>query len=446
MPRIGRTLYLSGSVKLRVILERLDYLTTLVELDRLDRGADRSKLEPGNHNGGLRRSLSPLLDRRENLQDVSNPASLEDAVSLTTLGCRMRSDIYFGSSEDILEWPILGGKHDRRQIEALIFDPTLISDISNGVAPSPRVTDDSLRNEYEDPRHSSNIGRGVREEDVMQLVEIFLRNVHTKNPIFDPKYLRNMARSVVKNGFDWEASSCLVLIACALATISSSFARQPLVGAENFEEAEDSLLNTPAYYTAESYYTASRKRMGILTNTILATECYFLTGVYEMYSLRPLQASISFNRACVSFQTLTWMKPEYYIIEGQLAKAHASRLYWSCLKSEHEISVELRFPSSGLTGLNYTNSFPTPPVAVAVEQLYETPSVIDVESASLLSTDVQQEFEKGWYYYLADIAARRILQRVVDTFYNKYEITWSTASLPKLIQTARELERQLSQW
>lgn len=113
---------------------------------------------------------------------------------------------------------------------------------------------------------------------------------------------------------------------------------------------------------------------------------------------------------------------------------------------DSEISVELRFPSSGLTGLNYTNSFPTPPVAVAVEQLYETPSVIDVESASLLSTDVQQEFEKGWYYYLADIAARRILQRVVDTFYNKYEITWSTASLPKLIQTARELERQLSQW
>lgn len=132
-------------------------------------------------------------------------------MSLATLGRRMQSVICFGSSEDILEWPIFGGKHDRRQIEALIFDPTLISDISNGVAPSPKVTDDSLRNEYEDPRHSSSIGRGVREEDVMQLVEIFLRNVHTKNPIFDPKYLRNMARSVVKNGFDWEASSCLVV-------------------------------------------------------------------------------------------------------------------------------------------------------------------------------------------------------------------------------------------
>jgi hypothetical protein len=74
--------------------------------------------------------------------------------------------------------------------------------------------------------------------------------------------------------------------------------------------------------------------MGLLTNTLLATECYFLAGVYEMYSLRPLQASISFNRACVAFQTFTHMKPKSYVAEGQSAEARTSRLYWSCLKSE----------------------------------------------------------------------------------------------------------------
>ena len=99
-------------------------------------------------------------------------------------------------------------------------------------------------------------------------------------------------------------------------------------------DTSHSLNDTPGYYTAELYYTASRKRIGLLKNTLLATECYFMAGVYEMYSLRPLQAAISFNRACVTFQTLTWMNSEYYITESQLGKARASRLYWSCLKSE----------------------------------------------------------------------------------------------------------------
>lgn len=99
----------------------------------------------------------------------------------------------------------------------------------------------------------------------------------------------------------------------------------------------DSILDTADYTTAEAYYNAARKRVGLLTNTKLATECHFLTGVYEMYSMRPLRASISFNRACVAFQTLTWMRSEYYIDTGRLEKSQTSRLYWSCLKSEQYV-------------------------------------------------------------------------------------------------------------
>lgn len=98
--------------------------------------------------------------------------------------------------------------------------------------------------------------------------------------------------------------------------------------------AEDSVSNTSGYYNAELYYVASRKRIGLLRNTLLTTECYLMAGVYEMCSLRPLQAAISFNRACMIFQTLTWMNTEYSTTEDQIGKARASRLYWSCLKSE----------------------------------------------------------------------------------------------------------------
>ena len=121
---------------------------------------------------------------------------------------------YFGSGLDVLDWPIFEGNYDRRWIEALIFDPTLPCDDGHGPCTSPRVTDDSIRDKFDDPRQSSGIGVGVREDDVPHLIETFLANVHVKNPIFDPAYLRKMAKSVAEHGFDWKAPSCLVVCTC----------------------------------------------------------------------------------------------------------------------------------------------------------------------------------------------------------------------------------------
>jgi hypothetical protein len=131
------------------------------------------------------------------------------------------SQLRYRSSEDILEWPIFENKYDRRSIEALIFDPTLSSDDQEETITSPRVTDDTLREKFEDPRQSFSIGRGIREEDVFHLIEIFLSNVHVKNPILDADYLRDMAKVVVKEGFGWTAPSCLVVSRspCLLGTI-----------------------------------------------------------------------------------------------------------------------------------------------------------------------------------------------------------------------------------
>ncbi|KAJ4245081.1 Zcf27p [Fusarium torreyae] len=58
----------------------------------------------------------------------------------------------------------------------------------------------------------------------------------------------------------------------------------------------------------------------------------------------------------------------------------------------------------------------------------------------------QEALDRGWYYYLADIAARRLLQRVTDSLYTENEVGWDFAPLPHLTQTAAELERQLDQW
>jgi hypothetical protein len=93
----------------------------------------------------------------------------------------------------------------------------------------------------------------------------------------------------------------------------------------------NSISATPDYSTAESYYVAAQKRIALLESSIIATQCYFLTGVYEMYSLRPLRAWASFNRACITLQIyFRGQEPQEFV--G--SKGVERRLYWSCLKSE----------------------------------------------------------------------------------------------------------------
>jgi hypothetical protein len=108
--------------------------------------------------------------------------------------------------------------------------------------------------------------------------------------------------------------------------------------------------------------------------------------------------------------------------------------------------VEFRFPSSGLTKLNYTSHFPPPPLAQTGEQLYRIHTEVETSPNGTHSAWSQTELEKGWYYYLADIAARRILQRVIKSFYESSESVWLDTSFQSILQTAEELDRQLTEW
>ncbi|OQV11087.1 C2 domain-containing protein [Cladophialophora immunda] len=101
-----------------------------------------------------------------------------------------------------------------------------------------------------------------------------------------------------------------------------------------------------------------------------------------------------------------------------------------------EIMVELRFPASGLTTLNYTQAFPPPPGVSREAHRSWHPS--EDNQADTVSA--------GWYYYLADIAVRRILQRVFDLFYRSSHHVWLQEDFSRLIWSAEELDQQLTQW
>ena len=110
-----------------------------------------------------------------------------------------------------------------------------------------------------------------------------------------------------------------------------------------------------------------------------------------------------------------------------------------------EIMVELRFPASGLTTLNYTQAFPSPPGAPTDAQR-SWHSSEDIQADTVSAGGLQPHLERSWYYYLADIAVRRILQRVFDLFYRSSHHVWLRQDFRQLIWQAEELDQQLSQW
>lgn len=169
-------------------------------------------------------------------------------------------------------------------------------------------------------------------------------------------------------------------------------------------------------------------------------------------------------------------------------------LYWSCFKSECEFRVELPLPQSELCLGEYPNLFPSPPSPASLSedtsamrgagvradgmispgQSLGQPTPTGSEnlgfnggilgaaapSASVMTgedLELRQHAmrlcreEESWYYYLTEIALRRISNRIINTFFPSDPLAPSPPSLwltniRPLIRMAQEFEAQVSSW
>ncbi|KNG45557.1 hypothetical protein TW65_07808 [Stemphylium lycopersici] len=324
------------------ILERLEYLIALVESnhDASTHVHDIHSQLPSHTDVsarlGTRMSFTPSSNADAQITSpMSHHPNLtvhDDQYEQSPLNCCAKS------SEDVLEWPVFQRRYDRHSIETLIFEPTSPSEATNISGISSKILPSAAQAAYDDPREGLAKGIGICEDDVPNLVEKFLVNVHVKNPIFDPEYLRDMAREVAEDGFGWKAPSCLVLIVCALASISSHFVHESSLGSSREAASMDhSLANTLGH-------------------------------------------------------------------------------------------------------------FPAPPLATTEDDFYRMHSKFDSNSTTTSLVRPPTELEEGWYYYLADIAARRILQRVIGSFYEADQSSWLRTPFQNMSHTASELDRQLMEW
>ncbi|KAF2020421.1 hypothetical protein BU24DRAFT_338474 [Aaosphaeria arxii CBS 175.79] len=330
----------------------------------------------------------------------------------------------------ILAWPIF----QHRWPDNFTTDPLFDAELSDG-----ETEDAGFRSNVSSPTGSIN------EEQIPALIQIFLRHVHSKNPVLDAESLSLQARHISEEGIKWDAVSCLVVLACALGCVAKPFSNEAWDSqCTSIERDSESLQH------GEAYYACARKRFGLLKPGIIATQCHFLAGVYLMYTMRPLSAWQQFRSASTSYRLYLDYQSRRRTRRATVPVSTKQRsqeqsLYWSCYKSECEFRIEMNLPDSCLADVRYPDLHPLPPCTDPASPVDDRSNAGNT-SLSVSKVLGRQEQENSWFYYLTEITLRRICNSVLNTFYTIDYKEWDDERIPYMARAAIEFEQQLQDW
>ncbi|KAI2948955.1 transcriptional regulator family: Fungal Specific TF [Aspergillus niger] len=267
------------------------------------------------------------------------------------------------------------------------------------------------------------------------LIDRFLQFVHVKNPVVDTVALRQSAVTVEVGESSRYSHSCLVFLACALGCLAGPL-RYDDLSVERDDHAES------RHTTGEQFYRKALESISLPGDRILTAQCWFLSGVYQMYKLNAARAWMDFSRASAAL-SLHLRHREAAVCKdsngGHLEPAELS-LYWTCWKSECDLRAELNVPDSVLCEFSVSDGYPVPSsvsMSNSGAMLSETPTD---------SEDLTHLWELSTYYYLSDVALMRVEARILNSMYSTNDAHWSPANLSYLCRTAADLESQIDHW
>ncbi|KAM0720454.1 hypothetical protein Q7P37_004590 [Cladosporium fusiforme] len=417
-----------------LIIEKLNQV-----LDRLPGEANDAQQQQSTsqaaHHGGLIADHTPSKDNTSPEDD--------DNIAIDS----MRVPSAYSSVEQIFTWPIFNKDTAAQRVANTIF-ATQSSDSKeddNGNSP---------------PRHlafNTNFQHMTTSQNITQLVERFMSSVHSKIPFLDPSHLRRSAIRAEELGPAWDSSSCLVLLACALGSITTPFDPE-------IRSAHDLRDTVPApaptdWVTADGYHDAARRRFGLLSSNVEAAQCHVLSGIYFLYKLQPLQAGFEFQLASTTYLRHRSGREALLRLKGDSARhpeysPGEQRIFWTCLHLESQLLSEIDTPKSGISERKCQDLFPPAPPLVTARvdgnndpdnQL--TPPFSEASSSTpgqalSLTTDKTAT----WHYYITEISLRRLINRILNTFYVCGHQSWNTDTAHWMVEQAGEFEEQLESW
>ena len=248
-------------------------------------------------------------------------------------------------------------------------------------------------------------------------IRAFFSRVNVWYACVNPFNWPNYYRTALSNGFREGGESCIVLLVLALgqASLGGSISRIPVSA------------DPPGL----SYFASAWVLLPALMtrNTVLSAQCMVLASAYLFYLVRPLEAWTLLSSTSTKLQLLFSGPGRVPAEERELSE----RVYWNALLFESDLLAELDLPHSGI--VQFEESVGLPGGFVEFQQ-YEHMNEID---GSDMNGFVGRD---ELWYFLAEIALRRLLNRVSQLIYSKD----SVATMSALEPVVAELDYQLGQW
>lgn len=262
--------------------------------------------------------------------------------------------------------------------------------------------------------------------NVTPYVHAFFDRVNTWYAVVNPSVWHNHFRIAMSQGFRSGPESCICLLVLALgqaADYGQSISRVP----------PGQLAPGMSYFAAAWTLLPNL----ITRNDILSAQCHILAAAYMMYLVRPLEAWNLLYNSSMKLQLLLSSSDNIPASQKELSE----RVYWNALMIESDLLAELDLPHSGVVqfeeSMRLPRSFPY--------ETTPTPSNSSPIPEECPGTD-------DLWYFLAEIALRRLLNRVSHLIYSYTHRGGSGAartnsfSIAALEPVAAELDYQLNQW
>ncbi|TVY69364.1 hypothetical protein Focb16_v000064 [Fusarium oxysporum f. sp. cubense] len=206
------------------------------------------------------------------------------------------------SAENILQWDVL-----RNQLPSS--------------AQSPIDTTDP----YEPDRSTnSKATADTSSAGLRALQQRFETQFLARYPIISRPWLTRCVRNVAESDGDWSAETCLVFLACAIASLCDCSAHDALTPQAASMSPASAVSNScmpnsrrPAY----QYWTMAKRRLGWALDEpagLLAAQCLCLAGFWHLLNFAPRRARNMFYRAIESMRDMTF--PSLPDIERHLAR------------------------------------------------------------------------------------------------------------------------------
>ncbi|KAH7142117.1 hypothetical protein EDB81DRAFT_899647, partial [Dactylonectria macrodidyma] len=288
---------------------------------------------------------------------------------------------------------------------------------------------------YPDANPSVPLDHSMPSTDIRLLTELELRyihSVHLLNPIVHLPTLHHLILRVAESGFDWSLETCLAALVCAIGAITEPL--EPLEAMKAFggiDFHESQCRSDPGLATG--YWNIASKRLGFALdqNDIGAVQCLCLAGIWHMHSLQPLQAWKYFSHAanawfCAVIRNDPLHKPPDRNRLGPIGVEEA--LCCTIWKSTCELRPELSLPPSVLEDCEVLRPFPSLP---------------DLEDPRLGRASIDSE--RGWYYYLAEIAARHLINDLLECHIYDFDKI-QLADVARMIRHTELFEAQIFEW